>query len=92
MKINLFVKDSLLEIAKKDFVLKNGIMRKNMKVLCKIIIFMVKANCSILTEIFMKDSCRKVCQTVLEFKFFQMEINMKEIGFAINIKDMARLL
>jgi len=67
-------------------------MGKNMKVLFKIMLFMVKANFSILTEIFMKDSCRKVCQMVLEFLYFQMEINMKEIGFVINIKDMARFL
>jgi len=92
LKINLFIKDSLKEIAKKNFVLKNGMMGKNMKLLCKIILFMVKANFSILTEIFMKDNCRKVCQMVLEFSYFQMEINMKEIGFVINIKDMARLL
>ena len=90
--MELYLKDSLKEIAMKNSVFKNKMMSKNKKELGKIMLFMVKENFSILMEIFMKDSCMKVCQMVLEFIYFQMEINMKEIGYVINIKDMVRLL
>ncbi len=90
MKMELYIKVSLKEIANKGMAYKNGMMVQNMKEIGKIIWCTVKVNFSMPMEIFMKDSGKKAQKMVLEFIDFQMEIYMKETGILISIKDMAK--